>query len=572
MPTPKRRSRPCEACRDRHLKCDVDETEGPCDSCKSADMTCKKAQKRLKFRDAKKSKTVGSFSELQPWVRTEARLEFRDVTLKVAEASDRHGVRAETVHQQPQEAQVPSEISAHASVDLSPTTIAATPSPTVEPPLVQFNTLPISIQEACLIRHFTAELAHSFDATDHDAHYALTIPHRALISPVVLYAICTVSSRLLTSRWYNKTPKPTIVHYDNVPLPDLNEHSAIHYHNACLRLLMDFADIPADEANAEARADALAATTILRTYEQLDTSLTGLDAEVIQGVVQTVMSKHHAVSIFSLDNMDKNNRDARGVLIPAEGLRTSACLVALRQEIWSVVMYRRPFRLPLEENMDYASLSPTDDFTWANRVILWCADVLRFCFGSSAEAADTHQNSICADDRWQALKVFDERWISDTPSAFQPLFQHPANSDKEHCFPVIWQINNAHVTAIQHLHLGRMLLALHKPQQPRIGVRASAHDAAIERELRKSVRVLCGLALGDTRFQSGMTTAAVGISIGGAFFEDSQERRAIVSFLEALENEHSWPTRAMVGALREAWGGAMGHENSFDAQGIYVPT
>lgn len=33
---------------------------------------------------------------------------------------------------------------------------------------------------------------------------------------------------------------------------------------------MDFANIPADEANAQARADALAATTILRTYEQLD--------------------------------------------------------------------------------------------------------------------------------------------------------------------------------------------------------------------------------------------------------------------------------------------------------------
>jgi hypothetical protein len=33
---------------------------------------------------------------------------------------------------------------------------------------------------------------------------------------------------------------------------------------------MDFADIPADKANAGARADALVATTILRTYEQLD--------------------------------------------------------------------------------------------------------------------------------------------------------------------------------------------------------------------------------------------------------------------------------------------------------------
>ena len=86
----------------------------------------------------------------------------------------------------------------------------------------------------------------------------------------MLYAICTVSSRLLTSWWYSKTPKPTVLHFDNIPLPGLDEDSAIHYHNLCLGLLMDFANTPADAANAEARADALAATTILRTYEQLD--------------------------------------------------------------------------------------------------------------------------------------------------------------------------------------------------------------------------------------------------------------------------------------------------------------
>jgi len=96
------------------------------------------------------------------------------------------------------------------------------------------------------------------------------LPQRALKVPVLLHAICTVSSRRLTSWWYRKAPKPTTVHYNDIPLPDLDENSAIHYHNACLGLLMDFANVPIDAANAEARADALAATTILRTYEQMD--------------------------------------------------------------------------------------------------------------------------------------------------------------------------------------------------------------------------------------------------------------------------------------------------------------
>ncbi|KAF2626380.1 hypothetical protein BU25DRAFT_343956, partial [Macroventuria anomochaeta] len=419
------------------------------------------------------------------------------------------------------------------------------------------------LQEACLIRHFTAKLAHSFDTTDRDAHYAITLPHRALNSPVLLYAICTVSSRLLTSRWYSKTPKPTTLYYENIPLPDLDEHSAIHYHNACLGLLMDFADTPADEANAEARAVALAATTILRTYEQLDISLTGLDAEVYQGVVQTVMFKHHDVSIYSLDNMDKQSRDERGNLILAEGLRKSACLIALRQEIWSVLLYRRPFRLPLAENMDYSTLGHTDDFTWANRLILWCADVSRFCFGSSTVTPDTPEKHSPAYDKWRVLKDFDDRWTADTPSCFRSLYYCPARPERGDYFPVIWQPNDAHIVALQHLELGRMLLAVCNPRRQRVGIGSRASNLAMEHQLRESIKVLCGLALADKHFQGGMTTAAVGISISGELFDKVQDQRAIVQFLRTLEDEHAWPTRFTINALREAWGVERTNETYF---------
>lgn len=91
-------------------------------------------------------------------------------------------------------------------------------------------------------------------------------------SKVLLCAICTLAARHLTSLWYREAPN-TVVMFQDQCLPDLDGSSAIHYHNACLALLKDFNNTQPDEANAEMRADALAATTLLRTYEQLDSKL-----------------------------------------------------------------------------------------------------------------------------------------------------------------------------------------------------------------------------------------------------------------------------------------------------------
>jgi len=264
------------------------------------------------------------------------------------------------------------------------------------------------------------------------------------------------------------------------------------------------------------------------------------------------MSKHHGVSMYSLDNMERRNRDAKGDIIPAEGLRTSACLIALRQEIWSVLVYRRPFRLPLAEDMVYSSLQPTDDFTWANRLVVWCADILRFCFGSSTSVATPLNNSL-AHEKWRALKDVDDRWKNVPPPCFRALYYCPPRPEQGHCFPLIWQLNDAHVVAMQHLELGRMLLAAYNPQRQRVGLSFSASNVAIECQLRESVKILCGLALADKQFQAGMVIAALGISIGGEFFDKPQERRAIVEFLNTLEAEHAWPTKSILRALQDAW-------------------
>lgn len=277
-------------------------------------------------------------------------------------------------------------------------------------------------------------------------------------------------------------------------------------------------------------------------------SLTGLDTETYQNVVQSVMHAQQSEALFTLESIE--GPPDSGV---TAGLRYSACLIALRQEIWSVLLYRRPFRLPVAANLDYSQLGPTEDFAWVNRILIWCADILRFCFGPETAVDIASTASGSAFERWDTLKAFEETWTSTSPPCFKPLYYFPADPTSRTYFPAIWLHNDAQIIGMQHLEVGRMLLSVYNPRRQRVGIGSRAMDKAIEHQLRQSILRICGMALPNKSFQGGMTGAAIGIAIGGEYFHDPGEQEAIIEFLNILDEEHAWPTKPVVDALQEAW-------------------
>jgi hypothetical protein len=83
--------------------------------------------------------------------------------------------------------------------------------------------------------------------------------------PVLLYTICTASARHLARIWSKQYPNQ-VVEFHGIPLPDLDEESAIHYHGVCISYLIEVSKDPSKSYNE----DALAAATILRFYEQVN--------------------------------------------------------------------------------------------------------------------------------------------------------------------------------------------------------------------------------------------------------------------------------------------------------------
>ena len=281
-------------------------------------------------------------------------------------------------------------------------------------------------------------------------------------------------------------------------------------------------------------------------------NLTGLDSETYLNVVQAAINAQEA-SFPSFRTIQGPPRETDIYASPSCSVRHSAYLIALRQEIWSVLLYRRPFRLPLGPDNDYTQLEPADDFVWTNRIILWCADVLRFCFGG-ANVTPGHDDTYATGvERWDLLKTFEQSWDSLQPPCFKPLYYEEPNPTGGKYFPKICHMNDCQVLGLQHVELARMLLAVYNPRRQRLGLGASALNHALESQLQRSTLRLCGLALFNKKCQATMVTAAVGVSMCGEYFYDAGEQTAIVDFMKILEDEHAWPTQTVVSALRDAW-------------------
>ena len=83
-------------------------------------------------------------------------------------------------------------------------------------------------------------------------------------NPLLLNAICAASARFLTKKFQKSSSD--IVEFDGISLPNLHKESAIHYHNDCIKYLMEALSGP-DNVCSD---DALTAITILRYHEQVD--------------------------------------------------------------------------------------------------------------------------------------------------------------------------------------------------------------------------------------------------------------------------------------------------------------
>ncbi|KAJ5404155.1 hypothetical protein N7509_004026 [Penicillium cosmopolitanum] len=382
-----------------------------------------------------------------------------------------------------------------------------------------------------------------FDLCDGERHFACTVPLRARTCPPLLNAIYTASARHLSriKKYYHGNQ----IHYGGKVLQDLTPETAIHYHNECIANLMALSD-HSGEAQDE---NLLAAAVILRFYEEVDMPSVGEDTE----------SALRGIQIF----LDAQAPSA----VAGFGLRHAAYWIALRQEIITAFSKQRPFRLPLGPCEPYRSFEPADDYVWADRLVIHCADVLQYCFGSEEEGTpqDQHQSSstgvlhpIPVTDmriaRYDELVLFETLWTELGPPSFKPIYTHEPDHSRGEVFPELWYLNNCHVAGLQFFELARILLVVYNPKLPRLGPSQRTAMRSVDRKVRSMVLRLCGMALSNQHSPPGLVTASVAIGMCGDRFTDRLEQDALLGVLTKLKDEHAYPTTSMQELLKGAWG------------------
>ncbi|KAK1531872.1 hypothetical protein CPAR01_11521 [Colletotrichum paranaense] len=384
-------------------------------------------------------------------------------------------------------------------------------------------------KEATLFRHYVDKLGFWLDACDPSRHFEVEVPQRAGSCPILLNAIFALASRhlSLTSA------------YDSL--------ASNRYHEQCLNYLIPLLD----HAGTVSDENLFAATIILRVLEEIDVNTLGQDTH------------GHLLGIHAFVNAGDR------FLMP--GTLTAACFWAgLRQEIYSAVINQQVVRMNLGHAIVDRSTTPADDFVWANRAIVHCADVLNFCFGSEA-------GSVL---QWGQLEMANREWKNALPPSYTPIFFRERTD--EEAFPEVWYQKACHISqisddpegwlmanpplqepltnnslvviAVQHHILAEMYLVLFNPSIPRVGGGRKAAEKRLTQQIQDLLRSLCGIGMCNQWSPPAMFTACMGIAIAGDRFDTKHDQEALLKMLSITEKAHARPTTAVRDQLMHAWG------------------
>lgn len=264
-------------------------------------------------------------------------------------------------------------------------------------------------EEAMLFRHYIQKLSIWLDVCDLCQSFETVVPPRAGSCKVLLNAIFALAAKHLAHT----------TSYD--------PYASDRYHQECLNTLIP---ILQHEQHTLSDENLFAATIILRVWEEMEVKASGVDAHSYLLGIQAFV--HHGTAAGDVAGSR--------YLMPGS-LSGAAFWVGLRQEIYSAVMNQEPVRINLVHSLVDRTLLATDDFGWANRAVVHCADVLNFCFGEGGQGSMGRAGGI---EWWTELDAYNRRWTESLPPSFTPIFYRDPDKEKDEVFPEIWYQSACH--------------------------------------------------------------------------------------------------------------------------------
>lgn len=446
---------------------------------------------------------------------------------------------------------------------------------------------------AILVRYYTENLAHWFDLNDPLRHFTRVVPLRSRHSRPLLNAILTASARQLVRARRHRNEAGAIQWQEHV-LSDLNEELVMQIQNECIRELLELSLDPEQVMSA----DLLAAAVILRTDEEMDALFRedGADDQVFLGVIHAyidaqvacvvsrVPESGNADSIQSFDHIDStrslpsehNNESPEVPSFPvsyeslhhlshefgpyshsleansSRALRQACFWAACRQDVHASMYKQKPINFPLEYCNALRSLAPAEDYVWTIRTIVFCADVLEYCYGRRSGRKEVRP--AYTDHRhWRILKQRAMDIAECLPNSFEPAYFSEPNIEAGEVFPQIWFQDPCYATGTGHLELAQILLTAFDPSIPRLGLGKLVAHRDMSKRVERTVLRLCGIAISNRKTPPNFINAFVAIVSYGEYITNLQQQTAILQLMDTMQFEFAYYTARVADGLKHAW-------------------
>jgi hypothetical protein len=184
--------------------------------------------------------------------------------------------------------------------------------------------------------------------------------------------------------------------------------------------------------------------------------------------------------------------------------------------------------------------------------------------GSNAGSLGLHQQVSL--ERWYRLEAELDVWYNGLPDSFHPCARiaRPQIADQGDnpvddalTLSEIWYSLAMCSSAMQHYHMSRILLHIHKPPEPTPGTSASINRynsyRSTETDIQFHSREIVGIAMacpaGSVRINSLQP-----LFVSGQCLVDPGERRMVLRLLRDIEVDLGWATEYRVKQLLREWG------------------
>ncbi|KAG7038200.1 ArcA-like protein [Colletotrichum scovillei] len=359
-------------------------------------------------------------------------------------------------------------------------------------------------REVLLIQHFINHLSLWFDYCDKDRHFKTVIVQTASTHFVLLNALLAISCKHLSQTQPEKW------------IPG----EADDYQARCLQSYIPALAHPGS-ARGFTTGVLCAITMILRLYEEM--TVPSVDDRPYGHILDT--------NIFTLPESPDD---------PNYSLCRACLLVAIRQEIFISFVARTPPPRLAERCGITRTLEPTSDFDWAWRIITFTEDVLIFAYGPDARSIGS----------WENLRAYLHQWMEKRPASFNPLWQ--TGSDRE-AFPEIIFANDFHIAGQQHAIICQIMLLTHDPRMPVLGLDKAMASKAVEEEIRRLIRQICGIALSAGEWQPATIAAGMTVAMCGHLFHEPAEQEKLLDILAKSEAHMGWSLLRQEEKLKAFW-------------------